>query len=116
MSLRVREQWVNHTLGRYWSFVLSYNAIFCSWLDNPLYIVLFIQYVQQMFPSVSSGTIYVLQYVALLATVALNIIGLEAVSALSVIFTVLVFVPFFTEPFMVTYHPEAWGRSQVRVL
>ena len=97
-------QWVNHTLGRYWSFVLSYNAIFCSWLDNPLYIVLFAGYLQQMF-DIPDAAMFVIKYIALLATVGLNIVGIEAVSWLSVVFTVIVFIPFLTEPFMVTYHP-----------
>ncbi len=86
--------WVHRAFGRFWGFQEGWLSWLCSFADNALYPVMFVDYLAYM-----NGAMTPLQRwligVAVIAVIAcLNLRGTQVVGISSVIFTLLVLAPF----------------------
>lgn len=102
--------WVQEALGPFWGFLSAFNALVANLCDLPAYPVLYTYYLKQYF-HLSDAVDWSLKLVTLAIVVALNVRGMEAVTLVSLIFTVIVLSPFLIQPFMVAPDPSQWQDS-----
>jgi hypothetical protein len=82
-----------------------------AWWCSPIYLVLFSNYVTQMFSGLDELWLIGLKYAGLVVALGLNIRGLELVSLSSLVFTVVIIAPFIVQAFFVSPRPDVWDRG-----
>jgi hypothetical protein len=103
--------WVLTGLGPIAGFVNSANMMVSAVCNLPLYPVLFASYVQQLFPSASTGVLWAVKAAGVAMAVGLNVVGIEAVAGSTAVMTALVQLPFVLIPVVaaVQGQPFNWG-------
>lgn len=89
--------WVYEALGPTAGFISAFNSFCSNICDLPVYLVLFADYLTSYF-QLSWWAIFGIKLTILCAVVVCNIVGMEAVSVVSIFFTVAILAPFFVEP------------------
>ena len=85
--------WVKENLGRYWGFQAGWWYYLMSIVDTAVYLVLAMGYINS-FLDLSPLHEWLLSLVFIVLFAYLNIIGLEVVGYISLVFTVVILVPF----------------------
>lgn len=101
--------WVFSALGKFWGFMNASNSIMSNLCDLPTYAVLLAEYVGQL-GHLDEGGKWGIKIGALLLVITLNIVGMEAVSASSILFVSIMLAPFVVEPFLHPPAVENWGN------
>jgi amino acid transporter len=104
--------WVRRAWGDQVAFVNGLLLVFNQVTDICLYPTLVASYVQMLFPDqVSDGAAYGIKLAALAVTVALNVVGVEALSASAAILTGIILAPFVVLPIVAAAEglPFAWS-------
>ncbi|MBI4529038.1 MAG: APC family permease [Deltaproteobacteria bacterium] len=86
--------WVQRAFGRFWGFQEGWLSWLCSFADNALYPVMFVDYLIYVIGEVSSIERWLTGVAVMAGVTWLNIRGAQLVGAGSVIFTFLVLAPF----------------------
>ena len=105
--------WVVRGCGPVLGFVNAANTITSSVCNLPLYAVLFASYITALYPDIPYGVLWAIKLTSVLAVVVLNVLGIEAVEAASVILSVLVQTPFILIPVVAAIQgrPFAWAAA-----
>ena len=103
--------WVVRGLGPAAGFVNAWAMIAAQSLNIPLYPVLIAAYMQQLNPALTEGALWAIKLACLLAAVALNVVGVQAVELASLVMVLLVQTPFILMPAAaaVLGRPFDWG-------
>ena len=86
--------WVNRAFGRFWAFQEGWWSWLCSFADNALYPVMFVDYLSYLSGDMPSSERWLIGVAVIAATSWLNIRGTRLVGISSVIFAALVLAPF----------------------
>jgi amino acid transporter len=86
--------WVERAFGRFWGFQEGWWSWLCSFADNALYPVMFVDYLSYMRGDMAPVERWLIGAALIAATTWLNIRGTRLVGASLVIFTGLVLAPF----------------------
>lgn len=90
--------WTRRAFGDKVAFVNGILLVFNQVIDICLYPTLVATYCQELFPEISDAGAYGIKMGALAITVALNIIGVEALSASAALLTGIILAPFVLLP------------------
>jgi amino acid transporter len=86
--------WARRAWGDRVAFVSSLLLVFNQVTDLCLYPTLVASYFQQLFPGVTDAWAYGIKLVALAVTVAMNVVGMEALSTSAALLTGVILAPF----------------------
>jgi amino acid transporter len=86
--------WVEKAFGRFWGFQEGWLSWLCSFADNALYPVMFVDYLAYLRGDMAPFERWLIGTALISAVTWLNIRGTRLVGLSSVIFTVLVLAPF----------------------
>ena len=86
--------WVERAFGRFWGFQEGWWSWLCSFADNALYPVMFVDYLSYLSGDMPSSERWLIGVAVIAATSWLNIRGTRLVGVSSVIFAALVLAPF----------------------
>ncbi len=100
--------WVEKAFGRFWGFLEGWLSWLCSFADNALYPVMFVDYLAYLRGDMGLAERWLIGTAMTASMTWLNIRGIRLVGAASVIFTLFVLAPFAV---MVTL-----GSSQIRAI
>lgn len=106
--------WVKRGLGDFAGWMNAYNSLFSNMLDLPTYPVLLSSYVQStLLPDLTPLHAWMVRLTALACVIAVNARGINAVSKLSFVFTLVVVPPFLLQPALAAgrLDPAAWLRT-----
>ena len=86
--------WVERAFGRFWGFQEGWLSWLCSFADNALYPVMFVDYLAYLRGDMSPAERWLIGAAVISAVTWLNIRGVSLVGLSSIIFTLLVLAPF----------------------
>jgi len=86
--------WVERAFGRFWGFQEGWLSWLCSFADNALYPVMFVDYLAYLRGDMSPAERWLIGAAVISAVTWLNIRGVRLVGLSSIIFTLLVLAPF----------------------
>jgi len=86
--------WVERAFGRFWGFQEGWLSWLCSFADNALYPVMFVDYLAYLRGDMSPAERWLIGAALISAVTWLNIRGVRLVGLSSIIFTLLVLAPF----------------------
>ena len=86
--------WVEKAFGRFWGFQEGWLSWLCSFADNALYPVMFVDYLAYLRGDMTPTERWLIGAALIAAVTWLNIRGTRLVGVSSVIFTLLVLAPF----------------------
>jgi amino acid transporter len=86
--------WVEKAFGRFWGFQEGWLSWLCSFADNALYPVMFVDYLEYLRGDMAPLERWLIGAALISAVTWLNIRGARVVGLSSVIFTLLVLAPF----------------------
>ncbi|MBM4264415.1 MAG: APC family permease [Deltaproteobacteria bacterium] len=86
--------WVEKAFGRFWGFQEGWLSWLCSFADNALYPVMFVDYLAYLRGDMSPTERWLIGASLVLVITWLNIRGIQLVGFMSVIFTLFVLAPF----------------------
>ncbi len=86
--------WVHRAFGRFWGFQEGWLSWLCSFADNALYPVMFVDYLSYMNGTMTPAERWLIGIAAIAFTAWLNIRGTQLVAISSIIFTFLILAPF----------------------
>lgn len=108
--------WARRAFGDEASFVVTWLLLLNQWADIPLYSQLFTDYVTRLLPAeYARGALPVcIKLAVIAATMALNILGVEALEVSAALLTTLILAPFVLLPIAAaatgwTFHWDALG-------
>ena len=90
--------WVRRALGARWGFVNGLLLVFQQCTDVCLYPTLLAAYCGQLWPQLPPFALYLVKLASVLAALALNVVGVDALSASSTLFSVVIMLPFVLLP------------------
>ena len=90
--------WVLRALGPRWGFVNGLLLVFQQCTDVCLYPTLLAAYCGQLWPLLPDAALYAIKLASLLAALALNVVGVDALSASSALFSLVIMLPFVLLP------------------
>ena len=85
--------WVKEALGEFWGFLMGWWGTISIYLSNAVYVVLIVGYAEKFIPMTDTQSFIVKVCIVLIFTVV-NLLGLEEVSLLSTIFSVIILTAF----------------------
>jgi len=102
--------WVERAFGRFWGFQEGWLSWLCSFADNALYPVMFMDYFAYLRGDLSSLERWLIGVVFIASITWLNIRGTRLVGFVSIVFTFFVLAPFVAMVFMGApqVEPTAW--------
>ena len=86
--------WVEKAFGRFWGFQEGWLSWLCSFADNALYPVMFVDYLAYLSGDMSPLERWMLGAAVISAITWLNVRGIRIVGLSSILFTLLVLAPF----------------------
>lgn len=86
--------WVENAFGRFWGFQEGWLSWLCSFADNALYPVMFVDYLAYLRGDMSPMERWLIGASLVLVITWLNLRGIRLVGFMSMIFTVFVLAPF----------------------
>jgi amino acid transporter len=86
--------WVEKAFGRFWGFQEGWLSWLCSFADNALYPIMFLDYLAYMAGDISPQQRWLLGTAVIGMITGLNVRGIRVVGVSSVIFTIFVLAPF----------------------
>lgn len=86
--------WVERAFGRFWGFQEGWLSWLCSFADNAIYPVMFVDYLVYLRGDMSPAERWLIGAAVISAVTWLNIRGVRLVGLSSIIFTLLVLAPF----------------------
>ena len=86
--------WVEKAFGRFWGFQEGWLSWLCSFADNALYPVMFVDYLAYLRGDMTPTERWLIGAALITAVTWLNIRGTRLVGVSSVLFTLLVLAPF----------------------
>lgn len=86
--------WVERAFGRFWGFQEGWWSWLCSFADNALYPVMFLDYLKFLRGDMAPGERWLIGLALVAATTWLNIRGAQLVGASLVVFAAFVLAPF----------------------
>ncbi|KAH9256028.1 hypothetical protein BASA81_005804 [Batrachochytrium salamandrivorans] len=86
--------WVDRAFGPFWAFQNGIWKISCNVIDNVLYPLLFLFYMQDLTGDLDFGTRLLISYALVLVCVILNVLGVDVVSDAAFMLMVLTLLPF----------------------
>ncbi len=86
--------WVQRAFGRFWAFQEGWWSWLCSFADNALYPVMFVDYLAYLHGGMSPVERWLIGVGMIVFVAGLNIRGTQLVGRSAVVFTVLVLAPF----------------------
>lgn len=86
--------WVEKAFGRFWGFQEGWLSWMCSFADNALYPVMFLDYLAYLRGDMGPMERWLIGTTVILAITWLNIRGIQLVGFLSILFTLFVLAPF----------------------
>jgi amino acid transporter len=86
--------WVTRAFGRFWGFQEGWWSWLCSFADNALYPVMFVDYLSYLRGDIGPAERWAIGAALVALTTWLNIRGAQLVGASLVVFTVIVLAPF----------------------
>ena len=86
--------WVERAFGRFWGFQEGWWSWLCSFADNALYPVMFVDYLSYLRGDIPPAERWAIGAVLVAVTTWLNIRGTRLVGASLLVFTVIVLAPF----------------------
>jgi amino acid transporter len=86
--------WVTRAFGRFWGFQEGWWSWLCSFADNALYPVMFVDYLSYLRGDIAPSERWAIGAALVAVTTWLNIRGTRLVGASLVVFTVVVLAPF----------------------
>lgn len=88
-------KWIKRAMGHFWSFQIGWLAWIRNIMESTLYPVLFIDYLKYFFPRAGETAFYWSISIALIGIFTiLNLLGVAVVGESSVIFSIIVLLPF----------------------
>lgn len=105
--------WVRRGLGKQWAFVNAILLVLQQATDIVLYPTLLASYIQQLFPAMTNLEIYGVKMLSLVITTALNVVGVEALSASAAVLTGIIMLPFVMLPIVAEVKKLPFDWSQV---
>jgi len=100
--------WVEKAFGRFWGFLEGWLSWLCSFADNALYPVMFVDYLAYLRGDMGLAERWLIGAAMTASMTWLNIRGIRLVGAVSVIFTLFVLAPFAVMVIL--------GSSQIRAI
>ncbi len=102
--------WVEKAFGRFWGFQEGWLSWLCSFADNALYPVMFVDYLAYLRGDISALERWLLGTAMISVFTWLNTRGIRLVGLSSIIFTLLVLAPFVVMVIMGAPHiqPSVW--------
>lgn len=85
--------WAKHTMGEFWGFFTGWGFAVSYYVCSSTYVVLAVNYLSTIIPMTNAEAIIIKLAIILFFTV-INLMGLKEVSALSIIFSVVILVAF----------------------
>jgi amino acid transporter len=109
--------WVEKAFGRFWGFLEGWLSWLCSFADNALYPVMFVDYLAYLRGDMAPSERWLIGAAMTAAVAWLNIRGIRLVGAASVIFTLFVLAPFAVMVLLGSsrLQPTAWLARPVEV-
>jgi len=109
--------WVERAFGRFWGFLEGWLSWLCSFADNALYPVMFVDYLGYLRGDMAPAERWLIGASMTAAITWLNIRGIRLVGATSVVFTVFVLAPFTAMVLLGSsqLQPTAWLTRPVNV-
>jgi amino acid transporter len=86
--------WVEKAFGRFWGFQEGWLSWLCSFADNALYPVMFVDYLAYLSGDMSPAERWLIGAGVISFVTWLNLRGIRAVGLSSIVFTILVLAPF----------------------
>ncbi len=86
--------WVTRALGRRWGFINGYLLVIQQATDICMYPTLIASYVSSIYPAIGHTSLYAVKAAAVLLSVILNIVGVDALSASAAVLTAIIMLPF----------------------
>lgn len=86
--------WVERAFGRFWGFQEGWLSWLCSFADNALYPVMFVDYLAYLNGDMSPGERWLIGAGVISFVSWLNLRGIRVVGFCSIVFTLLVLAPF----------------------
>src|SRR5436190_5689571 len=86
--------WVERAFGRFWGFQEGWWSWLCSFADNALYPVMFLDYLTYLRGDMAPGERWLIGAAVVAATTWLNIRGARLVGASLIVFAAIVLAPF----------------------
>ncbi len=86
--------WTRRALGEFWGFQCGWWSWTCQWVDSAVYIALIQVYVHGWWPQLSGWEIWGIGAVLIALFAYTNIRGLNIIAISSVLFTIIIVVPF----------------------
>jgi amino acid transporter len=86
--------WVERAFGRFWGFQEGWLSWLCSFADNALYPLLFVEYLTYLHGGMTAFERWLIGAAVIAVIAWFNIRGTQLVGISSVVFTVLVLAPF----------------------
>jgi amino acid transporter len=102
--------WVDKAFGRFWAFQEGWLSWLCSFADNALYPVMFIDYLVYLRGDVAPAERWLIGVAVIAVVTWLNIRGIRLVGITSILFTLLVLAPFAVMVWLAVpqLKPAAW--------
>ena len=98
--------WVQRAFGRFWGFQEGWISWLCSFADNALYPVMFVDYLAYLRGDMPSLERWIIGVSLISVITWMNIRGIRLVGLTSIIFTLLVIAPFAAMVFLAAPHVE----------
>src|SRR4051812_26779402 len=86
--------WVEKAFGRFWGFQEGWLSWLCSFADNALYPVMFLDYLVYLRGDMGPVERWLIGTIIIVAIAWLNIRGIQIVGFMSIVFTLFVLAPF----------------------
>lgn len=86
--------WVNRAFGRFWGFQEGWLSWLCSFADNALYPVMFVDYLAYLRGDMSTFERWLIGVSLVTGVTWLNVRGIRLVGLASIVFTFIVLAPF----------------------
>jgi amino acid transporter len=86
--------WVHRAFGRFWSFQEGWWSWLCSFADNALYPVMFVDYLSYVCGNLPFGERWGLGALMIAVVAVINIRGTQLVGRAAIVFTLFVLAPF----------------------
>lgn len=108
--------WVDRAFGPFWAFQNGIWKISCNVIDNVLYPLLFLFYMQDLTGDLDFGTRLMISYALVLVCVILNVLGVDVVSDAAFMLMVITLLPFLVMVIIGLargqVNAEDWGKGR----